>query len=600
MFFLVRNRFLSRFFSLFLLITFSLGGFFIAPRSAGAAGSLYISPSTLNAKPGASFTVSVRVSTSGNSINAAEGLIVFDSSKLQVVSISKSGSIFNLWTVEPKFSNAGGTLEFGGGLPSPGYVGASGLILTVNFKAKATANATSDISLSSGSILANDGEGTNILNSLGKTRVVFGGPSVTTAPTPKLDKTPTPSATPIISSGIPSPDISSPTNPDSDTWYNNRRPKFTWNLPDDIDSVKLALSKSPTSAPTISYSPAISEKELEDVEDGVWYFIAQYRKGSLSGKPASYRFKVDATKPKEFNIARVDTDDATNPRPELTFDTVDVLSGIDHYIVQIGDDESIKVDQDQAFSGYELPLQEAGQKNIVVRAYDKAGNYAEANYNLKVASIEPPRLLSVSVANGSTVTVRGTAQPFQKVRVVMRSDIIEKETSADETGNFTITFSANDLKAGEHIVFVKSIDERGAVSSPSNELTVTIQPRKLAERIIDSIKSSSLKVISFVATNRTLIIIILVAIIALLLIRKFLVPKIAREIKRMRKALHHRPHAVKKHDQKIQKKITNVIDEVAKLRATLKELTKSRTLREEETEIKKRIENLSKTLKTLK
>jgi hypothetical protein len=83
---------------------------------------------------------------------------------LEVENIGYSRSIFNLWTEEPKFSNVGGTIRFSGGLPNPGFVGASGSILRVTFKAVAAGQAP--IVFTSGSLLANDGQGTNILDSL--------------------------------------------------------------------------------------------------------------------------------------------------------------------------------------------------------------------------------------------------------------------------------------------------------------------------------------------------------------------------------------------------------------------------------------------------
>src|SRR3989344_8753653 len=75
------------------------------------AGSLYFSPSSGSVIAGQNFSLAVRVNTSGTSINAGEGSIVFDSAKLQVASISKTSPIFTLWATEPSFSNADGTIE---------------------------------------------------------------------------------------------------------------------------------------------------------------------------------------------------------------------------------------------------------------------------------------------------------------------------------------------------------------------------------------------------------------------------------------------------------------------------------------------------------
>src|SRR6185369_15788193 len=79
------------------------------------AASLYFSPSSLSRSSGQTFSAIIRVNTEGQAINAAQGSVIYDPAKIEVVSISKAGSIFNLWTQDPTFSNSEGTLSFEGG-----------------------------------------------------------------------------------------------------------------------------------------------------------------------------------------------------------------------------------------------------------------------------------------------------------------------------------------------------------------------------------------------------------------------------------------------------------------------------------------------------
>lgn len=138
--------------------------FLVFPAGVFAQGSLFLSPSTGNYTVGESFSVLVNLSTGGESVNASAGQINFDNSRLQVVSLGYSQSIFTLWTENPTFSNPAGTITFSGGLPSPGFVGASGGVLRITFKVKAEGQAP--VNFQSGSILANDGQGTNIAEGL--------------------------------------------------------------------------------------------------------------------------------------------------------------------------------------------------------------------------------------------------------------------------------------------------------------------------------------------------------------------------------------------------------------------------------------------------
>jgi hypothetical protein len=123
-----------------------------------------MAPASGNYHVGDSFSVLVNINTGGESINAGEGHITFDNTKLQVLDLGYTQSVFPLWTDVPSFSNSEGVINFVGGVSNPGYVGSAGTILNVTFKAKAEGSAW--ISFSSGSILANDGNSTNIGDNL--------------------------------------------------------------------------------------------------------------------------------------------------------------------------------------------------------------------------------------------------------------------------------------------------------------------------------------------------------------------------------------------------------------------------------------------------
>lgn len=128
--------------------------------------SAYAQSATFSASPpggsfgvGEEFSVAISVHSGGSPINAAEATLNFSHDLLAVTSLSKSGSIFSLWTVEPAFS--GGSITFGGGAPSS-FSGSSGKLLTVNFKAKKQGEAR--VIFSGGRILAADGKGTDIFS----------------------------------------------------------------------------------------------------------------------------------------------------------------------------------------------------------------------------------------------------------------------------------------------------------------------------------------------------------------------------------------------------------------------------------------------------
>lgn len=155
------------------------------PSSALAATLYFSSPSSPTV--GSNFQVSAYVGSTDMAMNAASGVISFSSDKLQVVSVSKTGSIFSLWAEEPSFSNSTGKINFEGIVLNPGFTGAQGKVITITFKAKSAGQAS--LIFSSGSVLANDGTGSNIFS--GSKSTSFQIEAVKSKPvTPTVDKEP--------------------------------------------------------------------------------------------------------------------------------------------------------------------------------------------------------------------------------------------------------------------------------------------------------------------------------------------------------------------------------------------------------------------------
>jgi len=153
----IRTRKYTKFLVFLCLFVFL---FALVRVSVAQAASLYFFPSSGSYEVGKTFSATVYVSSADQAMNAASGVISFPKTQLEVVSLSKTGSIFGLWVQEPSFSNSAGMVNFEGIALNPGFTGASGKLITINFKVKAAGSAA--LNFSSGSVLANDGQGTNI------------------------------------------------------------------------------------------------------------------------------------------------------------------------------------------------------------------------------------------------------------------------------------------------------------------------------------------------------------------------------------------------------------------------------------------------------
>ena len=405
-------------------------------------------------------------------MNAASGVVSFPQDKLQVVSLSKSGSIFNLWVQEPSFFNGTGTISFEGIVLNPGFMGSAGKIITVNFRAKSSGNVS--LSFSSGSVLANDGKGTNILT--GMSGGNYNIQSGTIAPPGEVE---TEEIAPPPTIGVPlASKISSPTHPDPEKWYSNNNPEFTWKLPSDVTGVSLLLDKNPTANPGSVSDGLMESKKYENIEDGIWYFHINFKNQYGWGKITHRKVLIDAVPPLPFEI-QVQQEDATDPQPVLLFETKDELSGLEYYEIKVGEGDGFPASKEiTKHNPYQLPHQAPGQHPIEVRAYDKARNFTLATTQVEVSPIESPIITKYPKRLNLDETLylegRGSAETTILVFIQAKGkELIMGETKANGDGFWQFS-SSKTLEKGEYTAWVQTKDKRGALSLPSKTINFKV------------------------------------------------------------------------------------------------------------------------------
>lgn len=364
--------------ALFFAVAF-LAFFFLHTQTLFAA-EVQLSPSTGTFNSGQTFTTTVRADPQGDDINAVEATLTFDTSLLSVVSIAKTGSIFSLWTTEPTFSNSAGTIEFGGGSPTP--FSSPSTLVVITFRA--LAEGTASVDFQNASALAADGLGTDVLSGTLKGTYTISAASTQPTPTEVPD-------TPVeedddnaaIAFGDPprAPVVGSKTFLESDVWYPTNTGLFTWELPFDITAVAFEIATSSEHEPDTeaAYDPPIEEIELtgDDLSDGRQYLHIQFQNQVGWGTTLHRQILVDTTPPEDFEV-NVRAGNAANAFPLITFEAEDKTSGIERYELTIADGEPIEVTPDEARIGYLLSKLEDGTYTVKVTAYDKAGNTTES------------------------------------------------------------------------------------------------------------------------------------------------------------------------------------------------------------------------------
>ncbi len=450
------------FLKFFVILLFTFLGFL--PTSIQAA-SLVFYPASGSYTVGGSIPVNVYVSSSDQAMNAASGTISFPQDKLEVVSISKAGSIFTLWAQEPSFSNSTGTVNFEG-IALSGFTGSSGKILTVNFKVKSTGSAP--VSFSSSSVLANDGQGTNILSNLGTATFTLGEAKAITIEEPETP-------------GVPvAPIISSSTHPDSSRWYNASTAKFNWSLSPSITGVRILVNKIAKSIPTMISTTLINSKELNNIEDGIWYLHLQFRNINGWGEVSHFRFQVDTKKPNSFDIQEVKRDNLTNPRVRFSFVSEDETSGIDHYEIQINE-ERMQDWQDTGSGIYETPILSYGKYLLIAKAVDKAGNMSANSVEFTINPLDTPKITECpeKAKSGEVFDIKGTTYSDSKVVLWLQREGEDAQaliTQSDKDGNFTFTIN-EELRGGSYKVSVEVVNDEGArIKSIEKTIIITNQP----------------------------------------------------------------------------------------------------------------------------
>lgn len=417
------------------------------------AADLYILPQSKTIYVGDKFSITIYVDSPDQAINAVSFIISYPSNLLKAESISKTGSLINLWAQEPKIEN--GTISGEGVILNQtsqgniGFTGSRGKIITINFKTLRDGRA--EINFSSGSVLANDGQGTNILKKLtgGDYLILVQEPVVSQ---PELNL---PTA----------PKITSPTHPDQNNWYNDPNPKFTWNLPEDVTAVRLLYNKNPNSMPTIIYSPPIKEKTLFNVPDGVYWFHAHFRNKAGWGEVTHYKFQIDTTPP-DLEIKLIPGEDLSEPKVKISFSAKDKTSGIAGYIVSLNDKEIDRIYTNQENYLYETHILEPKDYKITITAFDKAGNSQSRTLIFTIKPIASPEVLECpsKVNENDKFQIKGISLPDSEVILTFKKDIekLTFKTKSDSKGNFNLEIPG--LERGDWLVSAKVIDYRGAQS----------------------------------------------------------------------------------------------------------------------------------------
>jgi hypothetical protein len=468
----MKQAHLTNFLQVVLRVTFMstllLLAFFVSAQVASAA-TLSLSPGTGVYTSGSTFTVNVRVNTQGKEINAAEGTLKFNPNELSVVSVNRTSSIFNLWVAEPAFSNSAGNITFSGGSPS-GYSGGGGTVMSVTFRAAGAGSPR--VSFTNGSVLANDGRGTNVLTSMNGGSFTIQAQS--SSPAPEVI---TEYVAPANTPGAPS--VTSGTHSDSDGWHTAKTAELSWSLPAGITAVRTLLNSNPTSVPTRVYENPISSITLDDLDEGVSYFHLQFQNADGWGRVTHYRLAVDSERPASLKISQAEDVNLANPIQELIVETEDDTSAVNKFLVKVDDQEPLEMNRETASGTLTLPALKPGYHTIVVEAFDEADNSIIETFSITILSFDKPVFTDYpSEINEEVIPViKGLTRPNSTVDIFLRrvgGEPSMYSLSTDDEGVF-VFIPEGTFSNGVYEISAQATDEYGAQSAVSDVVRIAVQ-----------------------------------------------------------------------------------------------------------------------------
>lgn len=467
---------------------------FVAPaRAAGA--TLFFSPSSKSTTVGSTISISVMVNSGGGAgINAGECSVSFPPDLLKVSSVSQTGSIFELWTTKPSFSNTNGSVTFGGGL-TEAFKGSAGKIVSISFKALKTGNAK--LNFGGSVVTAADGQGTNIFASGGSSAITIIEPEAPKVEPPKpvvpIVIAPVATTTPATNStaaddsastqpkGVlpPAPEVTSPSHADKDIWYPINKVQLDWRLLSSITALGYNFDTAASTTPPDQVGAIIQTKTYDKVADGRHYFHIRLQNKAGWGPVASRQVLVDTVPPVK-PILKVDNNgDSTNPNQIFRIETSDVTSGIAKIKFWLNGAEKVIEPKNEVIEPYLLDKLLPGNYGITLMAYDRAGNSASSSINFSVDPLKSPIITDIpkEIKTLDNLSIRGSSfYPNSTVTVyigIPNGDPAQAEVKTDDNGNWTY-YHPTRLNKNNYEVWAKVTDGRGAQSLNSIKVGLAV------------------------------------------------------------------------------------------------------------------------------
>jgi hypothetical protein len=309
---------------------------------------------------------SIVIDSGDERINAVQAKLTFDPTAVEVTSLDMESSSCS-YTVEKLIDASAGLIDISCVLLNTTGEKRSFVVADVVVKPLRTGTFEVSFDSSNSKVLAADGLGTNVLRaSQGGSYRVDNFSTLYVNDSSELNDT----GRSFI--------VFSPTHPNQNRWYNHKSARFVWKGTEkavyaySMDTFATTL---PSNSKTIT-APSI---ELPIPGDGIFYFHLRLASG---GPTAHYRIQSDRTPPIITEMRMSASKIVAGDVLRVLFDAEDITSGVqNNYYVDLGNRLFLPFGSEIA-----VPFLEPGNKTLILRVYDGAGNYSEKKQMVHVVN----------------------------------------------------------------------------------------------------------------------------------------------------------------------------------------------------------------------
>ncbi|MBI5654190.1 hypothetical protein HZC53_00835 [Candidatus Uhrbacteria bacterium] len=356
--------------------------FLLFPLPSSAAGMSYTFAGPKNVSVGQVFQVTVQLNSAVD-IDTVRLEGSYPSDLFELHGMVPSGALQNVSPGNGVDSSAG-TFSFGVFTTGDAVNGNSKVALIT---LKALKPGVGELRLLSGSAAYSGGEGGDLPGAAIK--ITISAPTVTPSVPPVVP----PVVTEVLKPYEPTKpaatstfQISSPTQPDPNLWYNSNKVVINWTTTEPIRQVLGSFDQNPEAS---TYAPLSgSSATFYATQDGLWYvhLIVIFKDGTFSRE--DFLVRIDTTSPLAPNPAVRQTEVPSDFPNSVSYGTIDKSSGIDHYEIWVNGN-LVASTQKTSYTLTDLP---EGPNKIEIIAVDRAGNRSQGDtsFNLLTPSKARP------------------------------------------------------------------------------------------------------------------------------------------------------------------------------------------------------------------